>query len=90
MKRSIKIQPDVLSQMVDNEVVLLDLKNESYFGLNEVGARLWQLVQDNHDLQDVYAIIGDEYDVDATTLEQDLDQLVADLVKADLVQVIEE
>ena len=90
MKRSIRIQPDVLSQTVDNEVVLLDLKNESYFGLNEVGARLWQLVQDNHDLQDVYAIIGDEYDVDAVALQQDLDKLVDDLVKAELLQVVEE
>ena len=90
MKRSIKIQPDVLSQTVDNEVVLLDLKNESYFGLNEVGARLWQLLQEGNDLEQVYAIIGNEYDVDAVALQQDLDKLVDDLVKAELLQVIEE
>jgi len=90
MKRSIKIQPDVLSQTVDNEVVLLDLKHELYFGLNEVGARLWQLALDGHDLEEIYSIIGNEYEVEADTLKQDLDQLIAELEKTDLVRVIEE
>ena len=38
----IQISPDVLSQEVNGETVLLDLEGESYFGLNEVGTRVWQ------------------------------------------------
>ena len=39
------ISEEVLSQEVNGETVLLDLEGEAYFGLNEVGTRIWQLLQ---------------------------------------------
>ena len=33
------VSPDVLFQEVSGEMVLLDLASESYFGLDEIGAR---------------------------------------------------
>ena len=39
------ISDEVLSQEVNGETLLLDLEGESYFGLNEVGTRIWQLLQ---------------------------------------------
>ena len=39
------ISKEVLSQELNGETVLLDLQGESYFGLNEVGTRIWQLIQ---------------------------------------------
>ena len=39
------ISSEVLSQEVNGETVLLDLEGECYFGLNEVGTRIWR-VQD--------------------------------------------
>ena len=44
--RKITISPEVMSQEVSGETVLLDLQSESYFGLDEVGTRIWQLLQE--------------------------------------------
>ena len=36
--------PDILSRILDGEAVLLDLASGTYFGLNPVGSRVWELI----------------------------------------------
>ena len=86
MKQTISIQPEVLSQTIDREAVLLDLKNELYYGLNEVGARIWQLLQKDNSLEQIKEVLLEEYDVDETLLQKDLDTLVSALKQADLIR----
>ena len=78
--------PDVLIQTVVGEAVLLDLRSQKYFGLNEVGTRAWQLLQETGDAGAVYERLGHEYDVDPAQLERDLDELFGRLLKAGLVE----
>ena len=40
LNQSISLSPDVISQEVSGETVLLDLQTENYFGLDEVGTRI--------------------------------------------------
>ena len=90
LTQSIKVLPDVLSQEVSGETVLLDLNSENYFGLNDVGTRIWQLIQEDGDLQKVYDTMLDEYDVDEELLEKDMEALVARLVDAGLIEIGED
>jgi len=78
-----------LSQEVSGETVLLDLNSENYFGLDEVGTRIWQLLQDYGDLQKVYDTVIKEYDVDEEQLTKDLDELMAKLVEVGLIEIVE-
>ena len=87
LTQSIKVLPDILSQEVSGETVLLDLNSENYFGLNDVGTRIWQLIQEDGDLQKVYDTMLDEYDVDKKQLEKDMEELVAKLVDAGLIEI---
>jgi len=86
MKQTISIQPEVLSQTIDREAVLLDLKNELYYGLNEVGARIWQLLQEDNSLEQIKEVLLEEYDVDEAQLQKDLEKLVSALKQADLIR----
>ena len=81
--------PDILSQEVSGETVLLDLKGECYFGLDEVGTRIWQLIQEHRDLKRIYEIMLEEYNVDGEILQRDLDELVTKLVEAGLANLKE-
>jgi hypothetical protein len=83
----ITISDEALSQEVNGETVILDLKSESYFGLDEVGTRIWQLLQENGDMQKTFDVMLDEFDVDAEQLEQDMNELLDKLRKAELVTV---
>ena len=82
--QKITISNEALSQEVNGETVILDLKSESYFGLDEVGTRIWQLLQEEKDLQKVFDALLQEYDVEAEQLEQDLIELVDKLIEAGL------
>jgi len=79
------ISDEVLSQEVNGETVLLDLEGESYFGLNEVGTRIWQLLQDKPMVAQVLDTLSDEYDVSREQLEGDVSELLDKLAGAGLI-----
>ena len=78
---------DVLFQELDGEAVLLDMTSEQYFGLNEVGTRIWHLIDSHHDLDSVYRTLAEEYAVEPEQLRRDLDSFVEELDRAGLLQV---
>jgi hypothetical protein len=81
----VTISPEVLIQELDGEAVLLDLASESYFGLDDVGTRIWQLLQEHGSLQRVYDAMLTEFDVEPVRLEEDLLRHVGELADAGLV-----
>ena len=83
--QKITISEEALSQEVNGETVILDLKSESYFGLDEVGTRVWQLLQEHGDVQKVFDAMLEEFDVDANTLASDIKNLVDDLIEKGLI-----
>lgn len=80
-----KISDEVLSQEVNGETVLLDLEGESYFGLNEVGTRIWQLLQTDITIEEALDTLTGEYDVSRVQLECDVGALLDKLAEAGLV-----
>lgn len=84
---TVKIAGSVLFQQVSGESVLLDIDSERYFGLDEVGTRIWQLLTEHERLADLYAVLLDEYDVEPERLERDLTKLIAALAARGLLQV---
>ena len=87
LSSNISISSEVLAQEVDNETVLLDLQSESYFGLDEVGTRIWQLLQEHKQLQKIFDIMLEEYDVNAKQLKNDLSDLIEKLLHESLITV---
>ena len=87
LPQRVTLSPDVLFQEIGGEGVILDLTGSSYFGLDEVGVRLWQLLKTNPDLQTACEVLLAEYDVEPSRLEQDLIKLVGQLVDAGLATV---
>ena len=83
----VKVTPsnDVLSREIQNETVLLDLKTEQYFGLDDVGSRVWQLIRDGVSLEEIVDRLHAQYDVDAASLRTDVERFVAQLSEAGLV-----
>ena len=79
--------PDVLVQELDGEAVVLDLNSERYFGLDDVGTRIWQQLLEHGRLERVCEEMRKEYDVDESTLLADVVRLVEELIGAGIVTV---
>jgi hypothetical protein len=83
----ITVSDDVLMQEVGDEVVLLDLASERYFGLDPVGTRIWELLPERQDLVDILNSLCEEFDAEPARIEHDLLALVISLSEAGLVKV---
>jgi hypothetical protein len=79
------ISEEALSQEVNGETVILDLKSESYFGLDEVGTRIWQLLNKGNTPQQIHDLLLVEYEVDAEQLQKDISELISQLADAGLI-----
>ena len=69
----------VLSRELGGETVLLNLESGVYYGLDAVGTRAWNLFAEHGTLADVRAIMLEEFEVPAETLDRDLTALVREL-----------
>jgi hypothetical protein len=76
--------PSVIGRDLDGETVLLDLHSGVYYGLDPIGTRVWNLLMDHHTVEQVYAIMADEYDVDPEALRRDVLALVGELCERGL------
>ena len=83
----ISIPPDVLVSALAGESVLLNLKSEKYFGLDEVGTRMWSAITSSSSIQDAYETLMAEYDVEGELLRKDLSDLIEKLVEHELIEV---
>lgn len=79
--------PAALVQPTGNEAIVLDTASERYFGLNQVGARLWELLQANPDLAAAHRQLLTEFEVEPAQLEHDLLVVVGELADAGLVTI---
>jgi hypothetical protein len=78
---------DTLINVIEDESVLLNLKSESYFGLDQVGTRMWTLLTTSDSIQSAYEALLDEFDVGADRLRQDMGDLIEKLIENGLVEV---
>jgi hypothetical protein len=76
LNQTVIFSPDVISQEVSGETVLLDLESECYFGLDAVGTR---------NLNTIYNTLLDEYEVEETQLQSDLEALLTEACERGLI-----
>jgi hypothetical protein len=81
----VRVNDDVLFEDLHGEGVLLNLKTGVYLGLDPVGTRVWQILEDHHVLSEVLDTMLAEYEVDRQRCTDDLLALVSDLEKHGLV-----
>ena len=77
-----------MARQVGDETVILDLASGTYYGLDPVGARIWQLLADGQTLAQVRDIMLAEYDVSVDDLERDLNRLLSELSDKNLISLV--
>lgn len=71
------------------EAAILDFKSGIYYGLNSVGAWIWDLIQRPRPMDEVRQALLDRYRVEPSQCEQDLLELLEELRAAGLIEVTE-
>lgn len=71
----------------EGEVVILGLKDGIYFELNDVGARIWRLIQAPTTIAEIVAALLEEYDVTREQCEADVCSIASELIDRDLARI---
>ena len=78
------VPPQVMSRLVGDETVLLDLASGIYFGLDGVGKLIWGAVAEGNNPEQIVALIVSEYDVDEAQAQVDVVEFLSELVERGL------
>ncbi len=76
-----------LATDLGNETVIFNVQYEKYYGLNDVGTRVWSLIQEPRTVSEIVKIVTQEYDVEPERFERDLTKLLQDLESANLIEI---
>lgn len=88
LKDRVSAPAHVLVRFLDRESVLLNLETEQYFGLDETGTRMWQLLTAAPDIEAAYKELLAEFEVEPDLLRENLTDLLERLVENGLLQVL--
>jgi hypothetical protein len=96
MKRAVSVDSvivaakDQVSSDLGGEVAILDLKAGMYYGLDEVGAHIWELVQKPTVVSEIQVMIIEQYDVETMRAERDVLAFLQRLADEGLIEVRDE
>ncbi len=83
--KKLRAADHVLLRELDGEAVILHLGDESYYGLNESGTRMWQVLGDSENIEGAVLPLLEEFEVDEATLRTDLNNLIQSLLEKKMV-----
>ncbi|NTV62878.1 MAG: lasso peptide biosynthesis PqqD family chaperone [Oscillochloris sp.] len=83
----ISAAPDQVSSDLGGEAVILNLKNGTYYGLNEIGAFIWQQIQQPQTVATLRDRLLAEYEVEPQQCESELLNLLSEMAAHDLIEV---
>lgn len=87
LSAAVDIPEHILTRQLDDELVILDLESERYFGLDDVGTRMWQTLTTTDSVGSALDCLQEEYDADPKRLRGDLEDLLDQLVEQRLIRV---
>jgi hypothetical protein len=78
---------DQVSCDLAGEAAILNIKSGVYYGLDPVGARIWNLMQQPRAVREIQSTIVGEYDVEPERCSRDLLGLLEKLLSEGLIEV---
>jgi hypothetical protein len=86
---TIAMASDVLASELGPEVVMLSLRDGTYYGLEGVGVEIWRMLQTPVTIPRIVAALVETYEVDAERCRSDVLTVIVTLVERGLVEVRE-
>jgi len=90
LKTTIKRNPELVSTDVDGEKVMMSIENGEYFGLDSVGSRIWELIENPIKVEALVDLLIDEFDVSKEQCEVDTIEFLNELMAKKLLIIVSE
>ena len=87
LQSTVMVTSEQVSCPLGDESAILNMKNSVYYGVNPVGATVWNLLKEAKTVSEIRDAILDEYDVDEVRCEKDLFALLEEMRSEGLIEV---
>jgi hypothetical protein len=84
LDRKFRQNADAVESSVGDETVLLHLTRGNYYGLDEMGTRVWTALKEGRTAREVCAELAQEFGVDEEIVQADGRNFLEDLTANDL------
>ena len=78
---------DQLSCELNGEIAILNLKSKLYFGLTDVSAFIWHMLESPTNLKAIVSAVVQEFDTEEACCTSDIASFLQDLDRASLLQI---
>jgi hypothetical protein len=78
---------NTLSTTIRGETIILDEADGVYYGLNDVGSFIWNLIEDPHTIEEVCEAVTAEYEVERERCQRDIEEMISELADTGLVMI---
>jgi hypothetical protein len=82
--QALQPSPDLLWRRLDDEVILMQIRTDRIFSLNQTGARFWELIVAGMDLESIRRQLESEFDVSPEVLAAEVEEILALLISEQL------
>lgn len=83
----VAVDQQVSGELPDGDAVILNLNNGVYYGLNQVGARIWNMIQKPISVAEICETLLNEFDVERDHCVCDVISLLNEMDANELVSV---
>ena len=63
---------EIVASDIDGETVMMSVENGKYYGLDDIGSHIWELIERPVKVSDLINTLIERYDVDHETCERDV------------------
>lgn len=88
LSQKITRHSDILSAEIGGEAVMMSIEKGAYFGLNPIATRIWDLIDQPQSIDELIAVISEEYDVSDEQCAADVQEFVADMLARGIAQQV--
>lgn len=81
---------DVFFAEIDDEIVMMSEDLDSYCGIDEIGSRIWSLIESPITVSDVCGVLREEFEVDREVCEREVTTFLAQLISEGLARLVDE
>ncbi len=73
---------EIIDSQIDDEVVMMDVEQGTYYGLNNIGSAIWEALEQPKSIDELVDKLTKKYDISAEECEADIMPFIEKMVKA--------
>jgi len=77
---------DNLASKIHDEIVMVNITQGNYFGLNSVGSDIWELLNEPRTVDELCEVLVEDYDIDLKSCKDQVSDFIKELEKQKLIQ----